>query len=293
MNLNDFRYFKKLSEMKSFSETAHFFDVSQPTITYALKRLETEYDTKLVERKSYANSLSLTFAGEQLLRHIEKILREDSLVKADLNRIKKKKITMGLPPIITNYLVPKVFDDLKEFDYLNRLVPVVDGSKELMDKLKSGEIDLSLLGSTTLPSDPELEYKVLRTHQFKIIASENKKIKADFKLNDLINEEFIILDEKSVHQQVFNNFINKYNVSPKIIFQTSDYKLLLELVRENKGISFITETAITKNSGIKELKFNNLELPPFYIMMIYRRGTIRGPILKKLISIFEGISKKN
>lgn len=293
MNLNDFKYFKKLSEMKSFSETAHYFNVSQPTITYALKRLETEYDTKLVERKSYANSLSLTFSGQQLLQHVEKILREDNLVKADLSRIKQKKIKMGLPPIITNYLVPQIFDDLKDFDYLNRLIPVVDGSKELMERLKDGDIDLSLLGSTTLPVDPELEYKVLDIHAFKIIASKDRNFKDDLKLSDLINEDFIILDEKSVHKQVFNNFIDKYNVSPKIIFQTSDYKLLLQLVKENKGISFITETAISKTSGIQELQFNNLELPPFYIMIVYRRDTVKGSIFQKLISIFENITLKN
>ncbi|MFC6323357.1 LysR family transcriptional regulator [Companilactobacillus baiquanensis] len=293
MNLNDFRYFKKLSEMKSFSETAHYFNVSQPTITYAIKRLETEYDTKLVERKSYANSLSLTFSGQQLLQHVEKILREDNLVKADLSRIKQKKIKMGLPPIITNYLVPQIFDDLKDFDYLNRLIPVVDGSKELMERLKDGDIDLSLLGSTTLPVDPELEYKVLDIHAFKIIASKDRNFKDDLKLSDLINEDFIILDEKSVHKQVFNNFIDKYNVSPKIIFQTSDYKLLLQLVKENKGISFITETAISKTSGIQELQFNNLELPSFYIMIVYRRGTVKGSIFQKLISIFENITLKN
>ncbi|KRK65459.1 malolactic fermentation transcriptional regulator [Companilactobacillus tucceti DSM 20183] len=289
MNLNDYGYFQKLSEMKSFSETAHHFNVSQPTITYALKRLETEYDTKLVERKSYANSLSLTYAGEQLLKHVNKILHEDSLVKADLNRIKKKKIKMGLPPIITNYLVPKVFDNLKKFDYLNRIVPVVDGSKELLTKLKNGDIDLSLLGSTSLPEDPELEYKVLDIHQFKIIASSNRKFKNNLKLSDLIDEDFIILDEKSVHQQVFNDFIDKYNVSPNIIFQTSDYKLLLKLVQENKGISFITETAIRDTSGIQELKFDNLDLPPFYIMMIYRKNTVKSSIFQKLISIFENV----
>ncbi|WP_125712815.1 LysR family transcriptional regulator [Companilactobacillus kedongensis] len=293
MNLNDFRYFQKLSNMKSFSETAHYFKVSQPTITYALKRLETEYDTKLVERKSYANSLSLTFAGEQLLQHINKILREDHLVKTDLSRIKQKQIKMGLPPIITNYLVPKIFNELKRFDYLNRIVPVIDGSKELLAKLKNGDIDLSLLGSTTLPDDPDLDYKLLDTHHFKIIASEDRKFKANLKLTDLIDEDFIILDEKSVHQQVFNNFIDKYNVSPKIIFQTSDYKLLLDLVKENKGISFITETAIRPLTGIQELKIDKLELPPFYIMLVYRRGTIKGSVFEKLISIFEATSTKN
>ena len=91
MNIKDYQYFKKLSELKSFSDTANFFGVSQPTITYSLKRLEDTYGISLVKRKSYANSLSLTYAGEQLLSHINRILLENDLISDDMNRIKRKK----------------------------------------------------------------------------------------------------------------------------------------------------------------------------------------------------------
>lgn len=72
MNVKDLKYFVKLQELKSYSDTAHYFGVSQPTITYAVKRLETEYQTELIVRKSYANSVTLTHAGDQILAHAKK-----------------------------------------------------------------------------------------------------------------------------------------------------------------------------------------------------------------------------
>ncbi|WP_334328786.1 LysR family transcriptional regulator [Companilactobacillus sp. HBUAS59699] len=286
MNAKDWQYFQKLSELKNFSDTARHFGVSQPTITYSLKRLEDEYGVQLVERKSYANSLRLTYAGNQLLKHVNRIIREDYLAKSDLKRLKDKKIRIGLPPIITNYLLPNVFDQLKENNFLDEMEQVVDGSKELLAELKNGRLDISLLGTTRLPEDAELEYKIIKVHHFNLIASKKRNFGDSIDLSDLLKEEFILTDNNSVHRQVFKRFTDKYNVLPNVIFETSDYNLLLNLVKADKGISFIAETASSLEEGIQEVKVNNLELPPFYILLVYRTNTLKTPIFSKIIDIF-------
>ncbi|APX72954.1 LysR family transcriptional regulator [Companilactobacillus allii] len=293
MNIKDCQYFQKLSELKNFSDTARYFHVSQPTITYSLKRLEDEYGVKLVDRKSYANSLTLTHSGEQLLTHIKRILREDYLTKQDLARIKEKKIKMGLPPIITNYLLPEVFDQLRDENLLDLIEPVVDGSKELLEELKKGHTDISLLGTTQLPEDAELKYEVIKTHYFKLIASSKRNFNGPIDLTDLLKEDFILTDNNSVHRQVFKRFTDRYNVIPKVIFETSDHHLLLNLIKANKGISFIAETALYHEEGIQEVEVNNLKLPPFYILVIYRTNTLETPDFRKIIDIFTGISTDN
>ncbi|WP_125590758.1 LysR family transcriptional regulator [Companilactobacillus jidongensis] len=291
MNSKDWQYFQKLSEFKNFSDTARHFGVSQPTITYSVKRLEDEYGVKLVERKSYANSLRLTYSGNQLLKHINRILREEYLAKSDLKRIKEQKIRMGFPPIITNYLLPNIFDELKENDFLNKVDQVVDGSKELLAELKNGRLDISLLGTTRLPEDAELEYKVIKVHHFNLIASDKRDFNGSIDLNDLLKEEFILTDSNSVHRQVFKRFTDKYNVLPNVIFETSDYHLLLNLVKADKGISFIAETASELEEGIQEVKVDNLTLPPFYILIVYRTNTLMTPTFSKIIDIFSNSCK--
>ncbi|MDO4205123.1 MAG: LysR family transcriptional regulator, partial [Streptococcus gallolyticus] len=42
MNLRDLEYFYQLAKLKSYTAAAQYFQVSQPTITYAIKRLEKE-----------------------------------------------------------------------------------------------------------------------------------------------------------------------------------------------------------------------------------------------------------
>ena len=45
MNIKSLEYYHKLVQEKNFSKVAAYFDVSQPTITLAIKRLEAEYQT--------------------------------------------------------------------------------------------------------------------------------------------------------------------------------------------------------------------------------------------------------
>ncbi|WP_338233002.1 LysR family transcriptional regulator [Companilactobacillus muriivasis] len=292
MNLKDYQYFKKLSELKNFSDTAAFFGVSQPTITYSLKRLEDSCGLSLVKRKSYANSLSLTYAGEQLLLHIDRILQENDLINVDMERIKREKIVMGWPPIITSYVIPKVFDELRKEKLLVAIEPVSDGSKDLLAKLINGEIDLSLLGTTVLPQENHLDYQLLKEHHFKFIASTEKDISYIHSIEDLFEEDFISLNEKSVHSQVLQRLTEHYNVVPKTMFQTDDYKLALNLVRANKGISFITETAIQDVPGLQVIDIPDIQLPSFYILFVYRHNMIGNETLGKLMHIFKGIYKK-
>ena len=289
MNLKDYQYFKKLSELKNFSDTANFFGVSQPTITYSLKRLEDTYGLSLIKRKSFANSLSLTYAGRQLLMHIDRILLENDLISDDMERIKREKIMMGWPPIITNYVIPKVFDRLRDADLLNAIIPIADGSGELLDKLKNGEIDLSLLGTTILPQENHLDYQLIKEHHFKFIAAADRDVSKIKTIEDLFAEDCISLNEGSVHNLVLQRMIERYNVTPHTLFQTSDYQLMLSLVKENKGISFVTETAIQGVSGIQEIKLPEIQLPPFYILFVYRHNMIGNETLAQLMHIFKNI----
>ncbi|WP_125710016.1 LysR family transcriptional regulator [Companilactobacillus zhongbaensis] len=289
MNIKDVQYFVKLTELKSYSDTAHFFSVSQPTITYAIKRMESEFDAELIIRKSYANSITLTPAGQQFLIHARKILRENNLIKKDLTRIKNDKLKMGFPPIISDYLIPQVFDQFKDRGLLSRIKPVRSGSKELLQQLYDGKIDISLLGTTSFPKAANFDFKIIKTHHFKIIASDQRKFNQPMSINELKNEDFLILDSSSVHQLIINGLIERYNVFTNVIYQTGDYKLLLDLVRQNKGISFIAETALQGEDGIQELEISDVDFPPFYLMLVYRASTRKGPVLQKVIDIFDSL----
>lgn len=50
MNIKDLQYYVSLTQLKNFSLVAAQFHVSQPTISAAIRRLETELKTQLLIR---------------------------------------------------------------------------------------------------------------------------------------------------------------------------------------------------------------------------------------------------
>ena len=66
MPSNTCRYLPALLSEGTFSKAAQFLDISQPSLSQFLLRLETEIGTELVDRQ--VKPLKLTPAGELFLR---------------------------------------------------------------------------------------------------------------------------------------------------------------------------------------------------------------------------------
>ena len=89
MNIRDLEYFYQLSKLKSYTDVAHYFQVSQPTVTYAIKRLEDNYACQLVEKSSSNRVLHLTQPGKVLANHAREVLIEIERQKKLLNEVKE------------------------------------------------------------------------------------------------------------------------------------------------------------------------------------------------------------
>ena len=72
MNLKDLYYFYDLSNLQSFTEVARKNGVSQPSISYAIKRLEKEFHCQLLVHDPSHRTFKLTPQGDILLRHVKK-----------------------------------------------------------------------------------------------------------------------------------------------------------------------------------------------------------------------------
>lgn len=92
MNIRDLEYFQRLALEKNYSKVAAFYHVSQPTITYAIKRLESELNIALVNRSQAHKHVALTNAGRQFLQHVNTILRELRIAKEEISHLTIKKL---------------------------------------------------------------------------------------------------------------------------------------------------------------------------------------------------------
>lgn len=97
MNLHDFEYFNALGDLLSFTAVSNHFGVSQPTITYAVKRLEQYYNCNLIYKDPSHRTVVLTDEGKILKIHIESILEELALTQRAIEHSKNHQIILVFP----------------------------------------------------------------------------------------------------------------------------------------------------------------------------------------------------
>ena len=248
MNLKDLYYFYDLSNLQSFTAVARKNGVSQPSISYAIKRLEKEFHCQLLVHNPSHRTFKLTPQGDILLRHVKKALPEIQGAQKEILRSISPYDTIGFPPLIIDYLVRKEPAFIENVSALRNIHPIQEGSIELLDLLSKGELDASFIGSLEPIIDKRFSVKTLMTSDLYYILPSGHSLadKEAIAFSDVLNENFIILDEHFVHLKAFQHLNNQYHHAATPFFQTDDINLLKQLLRKKIGISLLSEIAITK-----------------------------------------------
>ena len=246
MNLKDLQYFYDLCQLQSYTEVAKQHKVSQPSISYAIKRLEDSFNCKLIHHDPSHRSFKLTNQGQILLKHTELILPEVIATRKEINRSLAHCSTVGFPPIIIQYLF-SVLNKETEFDFLKKVRPIRGGSVELLNLLLKGELDASLLGLIEPLNHPSIETHELFHKELYVVLSKNHPLATALSLTfeDLVDQSFILLDEHFVHLKAFELLNQKHQNKAEIFFKSDDIVIIKELLKKGIGVSLLADIALS------------------------------------------------
>ena len=290
MNIKELYYYHDLVRTKNFSQVAADFNISQPTVTMAIKRLEESFGTTFFMRDRSHHQLTVTSTGLQFDQHVQRIIEELEIAQKELARAKQERISFGLPPIIGSWYFPRFTPALLQAGLLNQLEVVDHGSASLLQLLAKGELDLALLGSLQPFQQPSLRARVIDKAPIRIIVAKDHPLAA-FKdgvsFAQAAQYPLITLDDEYVHAQAFRQAARLARVRPKIVFKTSDVQILKALVANNSGISFLTDLALDDNDGLAALPLTDGSQPEFIISLAARANRLLTPNAQRLWSILE------
>lgn len=290
MNIKELYYYNDLVRTKNFSQVAADFNISQPTVTMAIKRLEESFGTTFFMRDRSHHQLTVTSTGLQFDQHVQRIIEELEIAQKELARAKQERISFGLPPIIGSWYFPRFTPALLQAGLLNQLEVVDHGSASLLQLLAKGELDLALLGSLQPFQQPSLRARVIDKAPIRIIVAKDHPLAA-FKdgvsFAQAAQYPFITLDDEYVHAQAFRQAARLARVRPKIVFKTSDVQILKALVANHSGISFLTDLALDGNDGLAALPLTDGSQPEFIISLAARANRLLTPNAQRLWSILE------
>jgi LysR family hydrogen peroxide-inducible transcriptional activator len=151
MYFKDLTYLVSLAEKGNFREAAEACQVSQPTLSVQLARLEAELNTLLVERGG--RGAKLTSAGERAVPQAERVLREVRSLKAtciDSSETLHGPFHLGVIATAGPYLLPKVLPAIRRSLRDAQLFLREDLTNDLLRRLLRGDLDAAII---SLPLD--------------------------------------------------------------------------------------------------------------------------------------------
>ncbi len=142
MELRQLEYFCKIADTGSFNEAARRLNMSQPPLSYQIKRLEAELNVPLLARTS--RGVELTEAGRLLYRRASSLLEYARSTREEVSEAGKRRVLrMGITSTTVPTILPYITRFVQRCPDVN--FEVRDGaSMTLLQHLLDGIIDVSV-----------------------------------------------------------------------------------------------------------------------------------------------------
>jgi DNA-binding transcriptional LysR family regulator len=146
VDLKRLRYFVAIAEAGSFTGASSKLFTAQPPLSYQIKQLESELGCKVFNRNT--RGISLTNAGNTLLRHAREILAQVEETKATLQRINAGldgTISIGFVPSASKSVIPKFLDIFRQSWPQVEIRLNESISNDQIEQLAKQQIDLAIV----------------------------------------------------------------------------------------------------------------------------------------------------
>lgn len=233
MDIRQLRYFLAVAEHGSFTGAAKTLLVTQPTLTLAVQKLETQLGTKLLRRS--ASGLQLTNAGQTLYDEGQELLeRLDSLEARIMSGTQERQsVRVGITVLFSTRMMQRIGHYISTHPHV-ALTLVQDGSRELQRQLVDGSIDVGVLSFPRYESALTLEplSGELAHYDIAVVMRRDHPLarRKVVTFADLQGSRFSTFSDRFVLGQMLPERTRAAGYAPDVAFANDDWEVLLSSV---------------------------------------------------------------
>lgn len=275
MNIRDLEYLIALADHKHFRKAADACNVSQPTLSGQIRKLEDELGTVLLERTS--RKVLFTQSGLMLVEQAKVVLREVKILRemaSDQGKEMSGPLHIGIIPTLAPYLSPIILPQIRTlFPELELYIYELQ-TNALVEQLESGQLDCGIV-ALAKESQPFIEVPIFHEKMLLAVSQQHEwagKNRLDFeKLRD---KEMLMLDDGHCLKTQTMDYCMSVGARENPHFKANSLETLRNMVAANSGIALIPELA-TKISQMPNISYLHFNAPEPYraIGLIYRPGS--------------------
>ncbi|QYM62450.1 DNA-binding transcriptional regulator, LysR family [Bacillus subtilis] len=255
MEWEQLEYFQTLARMQHVTKAAKSLSITQPALSRSIARLENHLGVPLFDRQG--RSISLNQYGHIFLRRVQAMMKEYTEGKEEIQALLKPDqgvVSLGFLHTLGTTLVPDLIGSFQQ-EYPNIAFQLKQNhSYWLLERLKSGDLDLCLLASIK-PEDPIQWIKLWSEELFVFVPNDHPLASREsITLNEIAGERFILLKKGYALRMTVDELFEKANIQPNIMFEGEEATTAAGFVAAGLGISILPDLKGLDQSKITKIR---------------------------------------
>ena len=250
METHQLRYFLAVAQTGRFTTAANACNVSQPSLSIQIAKLEEELGGPLFERTRKGGKL--TARGETFLPRAKAIWEQMESAREDakaLSGLTLGKVTLGCMPTTGAHLLPPILSAFRKAHPKIQVQLKEESSPDLARDLEQGEVELAILDEAGLR--PGLDHQTILTEELLLALPAKHPLagKKSLSLKQLAEEPFILMKSGHGFRQITLELFRKAGAEPKVVFESGGIETVQALVSAGLGISLVPQM-VAKFPGV-------------------------------------------
>lgn len=245
MDTEALRWFTHVADGETVTDVAALYQVSQPTVSRALSRLEREVGAPLLTKNG--RLLRLTHAGAEFKRGVDQVIHvlDDTLAAMhELTDPETGVVRFAFQLSLGTWLIPPLVGEFKSL--FPRVTFELIQSQDILGSslVAQGEVDLEL--TARRPQNPEVAWRPLFHEQLYLALPPTHRLaeRQEAALEEVGTEKFVMLKPTWQLRNLADELCREAGFEPHVVFEGDDLPTLLGFVAAGLGISIVPAMSI-------------------------------------------------
>jgi DNA-binding transcriptional LysR family regulator len=244
MELYPLKVFLTVATERSFSRAGEKLLRTQPAISIAIQRLESDLKEKLIDRSG--RELLLTDAGRVVLEYARRFQNLESDLDNALRELKDNyagRLSIGANESMSLYLLQHIEKYRRIFPKVKVQVRRAQSSK-IPSQLLDGELELGVISYD--PADEHIDSQIIYTDRLTLIVSPQHRFanREELSITELDMETFIAHNVISPYREAVLREFQRHKVPLNMDVEMPTLETIRRLVQHNEGVAFLPRMCV-------------------------------------------------
>jgi DNA-binding transcriptional LysR family regulator len=234
--------FEVVVEEGGFKRATARLHITQPALSYQIKRLEVEVGAQLFYRRP--GGVIPTEAGRLLFQHAQQVsatVRQAKHAMKDLSVGAAGEVRIGTVNSIGSYFLPRILWAMRERCPARQLTVLYRETDDIIDALLANRVDLAILADPRV--DHRLRYETLFEERISLVSGRTHPFFGCQTIHpkQLEDVELVALSRQTPTGALIANYLERLDVTVEPVLSTDNVETVKRMVETGMGVAFLPD----------------------------------------------------